>query len=146
MVSYDWENLLISAVNGVLWNMLCITTPQPVSMQLVSVSGSGTSNVVFGMVHVYTHPSAPDRQQDKGSQISPESSASTHKNRALASRGSVGSRQQVLNICSSLKTLPSYKVSFFSHGSKESSRVSMVLRWCPWWSFSSHFIVWVWTC
>lgn len=52
MLSYDWEKLLISAVNGVLWNMLCITTPQPVSMQLLSVSGSEISNVVFGMVHV----------------------------------------------------------------------------------------------
>lgn len=28
----------------------------------------------------HTHPSAPDRQLDKGSQLPPESSASTHKN------------------------------------------------------------------
>lgn len=40
-------NLLISAVNGVLQNMLCITTPQPVSMQLLSVSG--VRNICYGI-------------------------------------------------------------------------------------------------
>lgn len=87
----------------------------------------------WGWYMCHIHPSTPKRQQDKGSQMPPESRAASHMNWTLEWGGSEGNRQWVLNTCSTSKTLSSYKVSF-SHGSRESCRISMVPRWswCPW--------------
>lgn len=106
MFSYDWENLLISAVNGLLQNMLCITTSQPVSVQLLSVAG--VRNIWYGFWNglcvILILLNLTDRRTKDHKYL--------QSHQLLLTRTEPWTVGDLWGAGSTLKTLPSYKVSF----------------------------------